>query len=514
MDHRAIVIGAGHNGLICAAYLARAGLDVVLVEARRQVGGCASTVEALGARVNICNCDHGLFRTTPVMDELGLAAHGLRYLDVDPVQLSLLHHGGPAWPAFHDPERTLAALALTYPGEVDGYRRYLAAAMPVAELLVELANETPTPASVLRRVADRRGRGVNHLLRWSRRSVAEVLRGFFREEAVMAPAIVVGPAVWGLSPHTPGSGLGALTYAMKHVASVGRPAGGSGSVPDAVLAAFETAGGTLRTGTEVTAILCEGERVHGVQLGDGTHIEAPLVVSACDPRATFVTWLRNPPASAGPLVERWRAAPQSEGYESKLDAVISELPRYHQLDPTLPDRLGFEPLDATAIITPTIDQMAEAHRLMGDGRVADRPMFFANIPSVLDPSLRVGPDHVFSLESLYTPYRLEGGWASSDEPERWLEVYARRVQPGFVESVRRHRTMTPEAYERDFFMPKGYATSFAGGPLAALRGRDRELTRYETPIRGLYLTGAATFPGAGVWGASGRNAARVILRRL
>jgi phytoene dehydrogenase-like protein len=227
-----------------------------------------------------------------------------------------------------------------------------------------------------------------------------------------------------------------------------------------------------------------------------------------------VTWLRNPPTSAGQLVERWRETPQREGYESKLDAVISELPRYHQLDPTLPERLGFEPLHASAIIAPTIEQMAEAHRLMAAGRVAERPMFFANVPSVLDPSLRVGSDHILSLEALYTPYRLEGGWAASDEPTRWLEVYGRRVQPGFAESVRRHRTMTPEAYEREFFMPKGYATSYAGGPLAALRGRDRELTRYETPIRGLYLTGAATFPGAGVWGASGRNAARVILRRL
>ena len=203
VDHRAVVIGAGHNGLICAAYLARAGLDVLLVEARSMVGGCASTVDALGARVNICTCDHAVFRTTPVMDELDLAAHGLEYLDVDPAQLSMLHDGGPAWPTFHDPERTLDALSLTYPGEVDGYRRYLRAAMPVAELLIELANGSPTPGSVLRRVAERRARGVHHLLRWSRRSVAEVLRGFFREEAVMAPAIVVGPAVWGCRPTPP-----------------------------------------------------------------------------------------------------------------------------------------------------------------------------------------------------------------------------------------------------------------------------------------------------------------------
>ncbi len=513
-DHDAVVIGAGHNGLICAAYLARAGLDVLLVEARDRVGGCASTVDALGARVNICNCDHGLFRTTPVAEELDLAAHGLRYLDVDPAQLSLLHDGGPAWPCFHDAERTLEALALTYPGEVEGYRRYLAAARPVAELLVELANDVPTPGNVLRRVADRRANGVGHLVRWSRRTVAQVLRGFFREDAIMAPAVVVGPAVWGLSPHTPRTGLGALTFAMKHVAPVGRPVGGSGAVPDAVLGAFQTSGGALRAASRVVAITCEGERVRGVELADGDVVEAPVVVSACDPHTTFLRWLRDPPSVASSLVARWQAAPCHEGYESKLDAVIAELPCYHQLDPTLPARLGFEALHPTAIIAPTLDQMDAAHRLMASGRVADRPMFFANIPSVLDPSLRVGDDHVLSLETLYTPFALRGGWATSSEPDRWLKVYLERVQPGFGAGVRRTRTMCPESYEREFHLPKGYATSFAGGPLAALRGRDPELTRYETPVDGLYLTGAATFPGAGVWGASGRNTARVILTRL
>ena len=520
-DHDAIVVGAGHNGLICAAYLARAGLDVLLVEARASVGGCASTVDALGARVNICSCDHTVFRTTPVSDELDLGAHGLRYLDVDPAQLSLLHGRGPAWPIFHDTGRTLDALALTYPHEVDGYRRYLRAALPLAELVVELANEAPAPLATLRTVAGRRARGVTSLLRWSRRSVADVLRTFFTEDAVMAPAIVVGPGVWGLSPYTPGTGLGALTLAMKHVASVGRPVGGSGAVPMAVAGAFGAAGGRVRTCSRVTGILCEGERVRGVELDDGTRLEAPIVVSACDPHATFLSWLRNPPASAQPLVDRWKATPRHDGYESKVDAVISELPVYRQLDPALPGRLGFDPLHATAIVAPPVDAIHAAHRLMAEGRVADEPMFFANVPSVLDPAMQVGGQphrreagrHVFSLEALFTPYALTGGWAASSEPERWLEVYARLVQPGFAGGIHRYRTMTPESYEREFFMPRGYATSFAGGPVAALRGRDRELTRYETPVRGLYLTGAATFPGAGVWGASGRNAARVILRR-
>ena len=273
---------------------------------------------------------------------------------------------------------------------MDGYRRYLRAALPLAELVVELANEAPAPLSTLRTVAGRRARGVTTLLRWSRRSVADVLRTFFTEDAMMAPAIVVGPGVWGLSPYTPGTGLGALTLAMKHVASVGRPVGGSGAVPVAVAGAFEAAGGRIRTCSRVTGILCEGERVRGVELDDGTRLEAPIVVSACDPHATFLSWLRNPPASAQPLVDRWKATPRHDGYESKVDAVISELPVYRQLDPALPDRLGFDPLHATAIIAPPVDAMHAAHRLMAEGRVADEPMFFANVPSVLDPTMQVG----------------------------------------------------------------------------------------------------------------------------
>ena len=142
--HDVAVVGGGHNGLICAAYLARAGLDVVALETRDEVGGCASTVSALGARVNACNCDHLSIRTTPILEELELSRHGLRYLDVDPGQLSLLWEGGPAWFLFHDVPRTLESLRLSYPGEVESYRRYVEAALPVARLLFELALGVPT----------------------------------------------------------------------------------------------------------------------------------------------------------------------------------------------------------------------------------------------------------------------------------------------------------------------------------------------------------------------------------
>ena len=130
----------------------------------------------------------------------------------------------------------------------------------------------------------------------------------------------------------------------------------------------------------------------------------------------------------------------------------------------------------------------------------------------LDDTMRTGDDgDVFSLEVLYTPYRLAGGWDGSVEPQRWLERFATLVEPGFLDGVRRWRVVTPLDYERDFNLTRGHAPSFSGGPLGALLREDRELTRYETPIDGLYLTGAATFPGAGVWGASGRSAAHVVL---
>ena len=519
MDPRVVVVGAGHNGLVCAAYLARAGMQVELVEARATVGGCASTVDALGARVNICSCDHGLFRTTPIVDELGLAEHGLQYLEVDPPHLYVPWEGGTAWPIFADADRTLEGLGRLAPAEVDGYRRYLADARPVAELVLEVASEPPTPGRLARALAGRHAAAALPLLRWSRRSAAAVLRSYFTSDDLVAPAIASGPTVWGQSPYSPGTGLGALGYALKHLAPVGRPVGGSGAVPVALAAAFVAAGGRLHTGRRVRAILCEGEGVRGVELEDGELLEAHVVVSAVDPHDTLVTWLRDPPAAALGLVRHWRGAPRPDGYESKVDAVVAAPPRLRAVEAIRDDLAALgapDPGVSTVVVTPSVEQLARAHALMALGRVADRPVFLANTPSVLDPSMLVdGPDggHVFSLEVLFTPYALAGGWDGSTEPPRWLEAFGSLCEPGFVDGVRRWRTMTPPEYERQFSLHRGHAASFAGGPLAALMGRRPELTRYETPVRGLFLTGAATFPGAGIWGASGRNAASVVLSR-
>jgi phytoene dehydrogenase-like protein len=364
-------------------------------------------------------------------------------------------------------------------------------------------------------VARRRGRGVAGLLRLSRLSAADVLRRYFTDEALLAPVSLTGPAVWGLAPQTPGTGLGALGYALRHLAPTGRPVGGSGALTDAVASALRAAGGEVRTGARVAVIRTRGGRTAGVTLGDGTVLDAPVVVAAADPRSVLVDLLDGGSPAARRLAARWRRRPGRDGYESKLDAVVDTLPRFAALDDAHLARLGVtEPLGPTAVVAPTLAGIAAARAEADAGRVAARPLFMTNVPSVPDPSVRLADGgHVFSLEVLFTPYTLAGGWAASREPERWLEAYATLVQPGWLDGVRRLRTVGPEDYERDFAMPAGYAPSFAGGPLAALAGRDRELTRYATRVPGLYLTGAGTFPGAGVSGAPGRNAAAAVLGR-
>lgn len=511
----AVVIGAGHNGLVTAAYLARAGLRVTVFEARAELGGTAGTEAFGGASVNLCNCDHLTFRSTPVIDELRLDEHGLTYLEVEPGQLQRTWDDDRIWAVFHDVDRTLESLARTHPHAVDQYRRYARDAVPVARLILEAAaSGPPSLRSLARVVASSRGGGVRRLLAWSRLSAEEVLRHYFDDESLIAPAVTVGPVVWGLSPRLRGTGLGAVTYALRHVARVGRPVGGSGAVPEALAAVIVAHGGTIKVQTPVTSIVCDGFAVRGVRLADGDTVEAQIVVSAADPARTFLHWLTNPPLHMEPVLARWRRRQHTAGYESKLDVVLDTPLTYRHLGPVA-ELLGHtDATGPTMVVAPTLDEIHQGYLGLGAGVMMQRPAFLANMPTALDATMAPSDRHVLSLEALYTPYRLPGGWPTSTEPERWLRRFAGLVEPDVMAHITEWRAVTPDRYESDFHLPSGHAASFAGGPLAALRHSDPELTRYRTPLRGLYLTGAATFPGAGVWGASGRNAALTVLNDL
>jgi phytoene dehydrogenase-like protein len=505
-----VIVGGGHNGLACAAYLARAGRSTVVVEARDTVGGCASTVDAVGARVNVCHCDHTMVLASGIVEELDLASYGLRYLDVDPMQIAVGWRDEPVFVQWRDVERTISGLARVDRAAATAYRRYVAAATPVARLMLAATRARPGTASL---VAAGAGRGAGALLAWGRRSLLEVLTSFGLPPWLQAAIATTGPGVWGLSPDAAGTGLGALGPVTRHLVGVGRPAGGSGALPDALAAAVRAHGGEIRTGCRVVSLLVDGGAARGVRLSDGTAIEARNVVTAIDPRTVVVDWLRGVPAAAR-IHARWVGAPAPDGYESKVDAVVDRPPTFRAVaalsDDVLPASLAQLP---TTVVSPSPRQQVAAAVDRVAGRIGDPPMFLVNSPSVLDPAMRpAGGGHLLSLEVLWTPYALAGGWASSDEPRRWLELLAGLAEPGFLDGVRDWRVMTPVDYEREFGLPRGYAPSFPGGVAAALWGRRPELSRYRTPVSRLFLTGAGTFPGAGVWGASGRNTANAILR--
>jgi phytoene dehydrogenase-like protein len=355
-------------------------------------------------------------------------------------------------------------------------------------------------------------RGSATLLGWARRSLLDVLSGFGFPPWLIAAAGTSGPAVWGLPPDAAGTGLAALGFATRHLVGVGRPAGGSGALPVALASCVRAHGGRIVTGARVAGVTVRDGRVRGVRLADGQQVAASVVISACDPRTLLVDWLDGVPAAAK-LRAQWAGKPQRDGYESKLDAVLSSLPVLRPVaelpEDVLPAASRSVP---TTVISPSPGRQIEAAARLRDGLVAGSPMFLLNTPSVRDPSMRpVDGSHVLSLEVLWTPYSLRGGWAGSSEPWRWLERLAALCEPGLLDSVLDWRVMTPPDYEREFSMTRGYAPSFPGGVVAALTARQPELSRYRTPVRGLYLTGAGTFPGAGVWGVSGRNTAAVVL---
>ena len=218
---------------------------------------------------------------------------------------------------------------------------------------------------------------------------------------------------------------------------VGRPVGGSGAVPEALLGALEGFGGSVRTSSQVTSILCDHGGVRGVRLVDGTEISSRIVVSACDPQRTFVEWLSGAPPQARDIVARWRAIPHSQGYESKIDAIVTDVPRLRGLADSTVDALGFDPSGCTVAIAPSIAEMDRGFALMSKGQILDRPGLLANIPTALDPTMAAQGTHVLSLETLFTPYGFVNGWGTNSEAQRWLDQYATLLHPGVSRVVAR-----------------------------------------------------------------------------
>jgi len=524
--YEAIVIGAGHNALVTAAYLARSGKRTLVLERRGHVGGAAETSELGGVRVPRLADTVGRIRPSIVKD-LDLRSHGLRLVAPD-VRVFAPQPDGRAVTLWTDQARTVAGLRAWSGHDADAWPDFDRLVRSLGRFLAELAAETP-PDIKAPRIGDaltglklgRTFRGLGRhdshtILRVLPMAVADFVAEAFETDALRAAVAWRGVRHSFLGPWSAGStaillGDGAGNdggAAGQTVFAIGGP----GALSEALASAARAAGAEIRCGAEVVAVVSRDNRVTGVALAAGEEIHAPIVVSGLDPKRTLVEL--SDPVTIGPSM-RWRAGNyRTPGVVAKVNLVVDRLPQFNAAagdDEQL--------LRGRILVAPGIDAIERAFDAAKYGRVSETPVLEATIPSLVDPSLVDGaPDgtHVVSVSAQYAPYRLRAG--SWDDPGRADELGDRVVgvldelAPGLASSVRAREVITPLDLERDYGLTGGH-------PLHGEQALDQFFLwrpflgsgRYRLPIDGLYLCASGAHPGGGITGQPGQNAAREIL---
>jgi phytoene dehydrogenase-like protein len=519
------VIGAGHNGLAAAAYLARAGLPTVVLERRGLVGGACVTEELWpGFRVSRGAYVAGLLRPALVR-ELGLAGHGLRLLPRRPSSFTPLPEGGGLLLG-SDLEANQREIRHFSSRDAERYPEYERLLDRVARSLEPLLDATPPdPARLRPRDLALMARLAGGVLQWRRDLPAALalllgparrtLESWFESEPLrgtLATDAVIG--AWA-SPSSPGTGYVLFHHVMGETDGArgvwAYVEGGMGRLSEALAAAARSAGAEIRCNAPVAQVEIDGGRARGVRLVDGTLVEAEIVLSNADPRRTFLELVPEEPLSF-----ELRAAVRALDFRSpvvKINAALDGLPRFRGGDaPPTPAHVGTIHVGAL-----DLDALDRSFAAAENGRLPDRPMIELTLASVVDGSLAPPGRHVASLFVQHVPYAPEGAsWDQLREPfaDRVFALVD-EVAPGFSESVLHREVLAPPDLEELFGLSGGNIFHGAMTPDRLFFMRPFPgWARYRTPVGGLYLCGAGTHPGGGVMGACGRNAAGEVLRDL
>jgi phytoene dehydrogenase-like protein len=519
-----VVIGGGHNGLVAAAYLARAGLRTILLERRPVLGGACVTEELWpGYRVSRAAYVAGLLRPA-VVRELDLAARGLRLLRRDPSSFTPLPDGrglrlGP------DLAASCREIGRFSQRDAAQYPAYEAFLDRVARTLEPVLDRPPPDPARLGRgdwaLLGRLGLGAWRLRGDLARALSllagparAALEGWFESEplrSTLATDAVIG--AWA-APSTPGTGYVLFHHVMGETHGErgvwSYVEGGMGRLSDAIAAAARAAGAELRTGATVSEIALRGGRAVGVVLDDGSSLEARAVVSGLDPHRTLLRLVgrEHLPDDAVRAVD----ALDFRSPSLKINLALERLPAFVGCGAAGPAPEHFGTIHVGANSLDAIERAFEAAQR---GALPERPLIELTLPSALDASLAPEGRHVASLFVQYVPPAPAGSdWdAERDRFADRVLGLVDEVAPGFSESVLHREVLAPPDLERIFGLTGG--NIFHGA-----MSLDRLLflrpvpgwARYRTPIPGLYLCGAGTHPGGGVMGACGRNAAGEILR--
>ncbi len=529
-----VVIGGGHNGLVTAAYLAKAGRSVCVLERRAVLGGC-STTEALwpGYRVSTAAYVISLF-LPEIIQQLRLNDYGLNILPRSPSSYTPLPDGrsllmGP------DQSATLREIAKFSERDAQAFPHYEAMLERVASVIEPILSQTapdplPVPKSQRRITAGKRLRDAARLWNMYRMlgrlggdlqdaielmtaAAQPLLKRWFETEvlrATLATDAIIGAFA---PPSAPGTAYVLLHHVMGSAGGArgiwGYVQGGMGGLADALAGACQDLKVTIRREMPVQRILAEAGRVQGVQLSDGTVIEAKAVASSIDAHQTF-RGLCEP----AHLPDAFLTAIDRIDYSSasaKINLALSEPPDF-LADPSS----GVAPHHhGTMHIGPDLDTIERAYDDAKYGRPSTEPILEMTLPSAVDPSLAPAGKHVMSIFVQYAPYQLaEGSWDDQKEDfgDRCIQLLA-RYAPNVPAAIEHRQILSPLDLERTFGLTGGNIMQGAMGlnQLAFLRPVPG-WADHRTPLRGLYLCGAASHPGGGVIGACGRNAAREILR--
>ena len=519
----AIIIGAGHNGLVTAAYLARAGRQVLVLERRDMVGGCAVTEELWpGYRVST-----GAYLVSLLQDrivrELELERFGYRVDAKDPAFFSAFPDGRHFF-MWQDRARTLAEIAKFSRHDAEVYAAYEDQLERIARVIEDLLLITPPPfpprgpldfldyLKLAGRMRSLRSKDLVALVKIFTQSAAELLDEWFESDQVKVTLATDGVIGANGGPRSPGTAYILLHHSMGgvggHRGLWGFVRGGMGAVAEAIAASARAKGAAVRTHAAVDRVLVRNGRAFAVVLANGEEIEATIIASNLDPKATFLRLIEESALEPDfvSMVRRFR----SEGTSAKINLALTGLPEFTAFPATPGPHHR-----ATMHICPSIEYVEHAWDDAKYGRPSERPLLELTIPTMYDASLAPPGRHIMGIFLQYAPYTLrEGAWdelreSFGDHAIALIEEYA----PNIRSIIERREVLTPLDLERRFGITGGNIfhgemsldQMFVMRPVAGW-------ARYRTPIQGLYLCGSGAHPGGGVMGAAGYNCAREILK--
>jgi len=517
----AVVIGAGHNGLVHAAYLARAGKKVLVLERRHVVGGAAVTEEVFpGFHFSVCSYVVSLLRPDIIRD-LDLPRHGLEILPLDGT-FTPMPNGDYLW-RMSDHAQTRREIYRHSPTDAEAYDEYAKAMVDMARFVKPILSMVPPdPLSLdlagLRQLAGlgRRFQALapsarHNMVQLMTMSAAGLLDQWFETDVLKATMSASGIIGTFLGVRSPGTAYVLLHHYMGEIdgafRSWGFSRGGTGAISDAIAGAARELGVQIRTEAGVAAIRTRNGRATGVALESGEEIEASVVVSCVDPHRTFLKLL-DPATLDAEFVEEVRRY-KLRGSSGKVNLALDGLPDFK----CLPGNGAH--LRGAISISPGVEYMERAYDDAKYGDFSRRPYMDVVIPSLTDPSVAPPGKHVMSCFVQYAPYKLrEGTWdekkeAFGDTVVDTLCEYA----PNLRKLILHRQVVTPLDLEREWGLTEGniFQGELSLEQLFFLRPV-AGWARYRTPVRNLYMCGSATHPGGGIMGAPGRLAAQEVLK--